>query len=187
MSHCCRNCNTQSVYCRRLNASCRGRGYDRWFAAGAGTAGKHTRRSTWSRSLSPWLMKHSTKGRKAVRAGDRKRTCDAAHSAIFHRKFIAPENRPRVSRNLKAVNIPHFPPILHGRILKVVMRSQTPLRFAHRLSKKAGLDSVCPRCFVTVAWSQSEPDLGRFEKEHVCDRSLLERVSRILHRRFAVH
>ena len=67
------------------------------------------------------------------------------------------------------------------------MRSQAPLRFAHRVSKEASLDSICRRCFVTVGSSRSEADLERFEDEHVCNPVLLERVSRMLHRRSPVH
>ena len=40
---------------------------------------------------------------------------------------------------------------------------------------EAGIDSICTRCFATVATVKKEADLGRFEREHKCDPMKLER------------
>ena len=41
--------------------------------------------------------------------------------------------------------------------------------FARRLNNDATIDSICPRCFVTVGQSLREADLERAEQSHVCN------------------
>jgi hypothetical protein len=41
--------------------------------------------------------------------------------------------------------------------------------FPHRQNKNGTFDSICPKCFLTVANAIQEVDLVRFEKCHVCD------------------
>ena len=48
--------------------------------------------------------------------------------------------------------------------------------FAHR-SAEHGVDSICTRCFVTVATVEEESDLDHFERQHVCDPEILERYA----------
>jgi hypothetical protein len=43
--------------------------------------------------------------------------------------------------------------------------------FPHRMNRDGTFDSICPRCFVTVANAIHETDLARFERCHVCDSS----------------
>lgn len=43
------------------------------------------------------------------------------------------------------------------------------MKFAHRANEDGTLDSICPRCFVTIANSTWEADLERVEMAHVCD------------------
>jgi hypothetical protein len=43
--------------------------------------------------------------------------------------------------------------------------------FPHRLNQNGTFDSICPKCFVTVANAIHEADLARFERCHVCDRT----------------
>jgi hypothetical protein len=63
--------------------------------------------------------------------------------------------------------------------MQVDTRIQVTVKFARRL-KKDGLDSICPRCFITVGSAQNEDGLEPLEREHVCDPILLERVNRLL-------
>ena len=48
--------------------------------------------------------------------------------------------------------------------------------FAHR-SAEYGVDSICRRCFVTVATVEEESDLELFERQHVCDPEILDRYA----------
>ena len=53
--------------------------------------------------------------------------------------------------------------------------------FSHRF-RKSGVESICTRCFFTIARTRRETDLERFEREHVCDPVMMEwfeRVSRM--------
>ena len=45
--------------------------------------------------------------------------------------------------------------------------------FPHRVNENGMIDSICPRCFVTIGSSQREGDLAKMESDHVCDPSLL--------------
>ena len=53
------------------------------------------------------------------------------------------------------------------------MSSSERLIFAHRFSPEGTVDSICPRCFVTVASVKNEADLVLNEARHVCDPFLL--------------
>lgn len=53
--------------------------------------------------------------------------------------------------------------------------------FPHRMNKNGTIDSVCPRCFVTVGCSTWEADLDRMEAAHVCEPSRLNSFNQ--HRR----
>lgn len=46
--------------------------------------------------------------------------------------------------------------------------------FARRHNPDGTTDSICTRCFVTVASSRSEPDLEGEENRHVCNHQVLE-------------
>jgi hypothetical protein len=47
--------------------------------------------------------------------------------------------------------------------------------FSHRPQRNGSYDSICTRCFATVARSHNEADLEAEEKRHVCDESVLMR------------
>ena len=41
-------------------------------------------------------------------------------------------------------------------------------RFPHSTNRDGTIDSICPRCFMTVATSRNEADLDRMELLHEC-------------------
>ena len=47
------------------------------------------------------------------------------------------------------------------------------LKFPHRMNKNGTIDSICPRCYATIATSTWEADLDRIESGHVCEPSRL--------------
>jgi hypothetical protein len=47
------------------------------------------------------------------------------------------------------------------------------LKFAHRFVPDGTVESICARCFATIASATSEPDLALKEAQHVCDPFLL--------------
>ena len=49
------------------------------------------------------------------------------------------------------------------------MTSSERLKFAHSFVKDGSVDSICPRCFATVASAACETDLVLKEQQHVCD------------------
>ena len=49
------------------------------------------------------------------------------------------------------------------------MPSSKQLEFVHRFTPDGTVDSICPRCFVTVAFATKEADLVPKEEQHVCD------------------
>ncbi|MGB6692249.1 MAG: hypothetical protein WBE76_30770 [Terracidiphilus sp.] len=49
------------------------------------------------------------------------------------------------------------------------MPSSEQLKFAHRFIPDGTVDSICPRCFVTVGPAANETDLVPKEEQHVCD------------------
>ena len=69
-------------------------------------------------------------------------------------------------------------PVVGYERLKVntVIRSQLPLvswldetAFVHLILANGTTDSICTRCFVTVATAMRETDLNRAEQNHACD------------------
>jgi len=61
------------------------------------------------------------------------------------------------------------------------VNSPSLLPFSHRF-RKSGVDSICTRCFCTLAEGRRETDLDRFEREHICDPVMMkwfERASQI--------
>lgn len=50
------------------------------------------------------------------------------------------------------------------------MRSVMPVEFSHRMNGNGTMDSICPRCYVTVATSTWESELERAEHAHNCER-----------------
>jgi hypothetical protein len=46
--------------------------------------------------------------------------------------------------------------------------------FAHRRNHDCTFDSICPRCFRTIAESAREPELQNAEDSHVCNPSIVE-------------
>jgi hypothetical protein len=50
----------------------------------------------------------------------------------------------------------------------------TPLPFyPHRHNKNGTYDSICLKCFATVATAQTEPELAFYNRRHICDPLLL--------------
>ena len=49
-----------------------------------------------------------------------------------------------------------------------VNRSTNNSEFPHRMNKDGTIDSICPRCFVTLGRSTWEADLDRMEAAHLC-------------------
>lgn len=57
--------------------------------------------------------------------------------------------------------------------------TQEPAKFAHRINPDGTADSICSRCFATVAAVKVETELLRHEQQHICDSVLVEHYSRI--------
>ncbi len=51
-------------------------------------------------------------------------------------------------------------------------------KFAHRANRDGTFDSVCLKCFKTVAFDSREATLSDKECEHVCEDVVLDRLSR---------
>jgi hypothetical protein len=49
--------------------------------------------------------------------------------------------------------------------------------FPHRHNGDGSHDSICAKCFLTVASDKDEAELVQFERDHVCDPVLLDRFS----------
>ena len=49
--------------------------------------------------------------------------------------------------------------------------------FQHRLNASGSYDSICIRCFTTVAKAQKESELAGHESAHTCDEWELYRLS----------
>ena len=47
--------------------------------------------------------------------------------------------------------------------------------FSHRPQRNGSYDSICTKCFATVARSHNEADLEAEENRHVCDKDVLMR------------
>jgi hypothetical protein len=55
-----------------------------------------------------------------------------------------------------------------------------PIRdFPHRLNEDGTFDSICPKCFDTVATAESESGLEKGELSHICDPSRLAALQTI--------
>ena len=50
--------------------------------------------------------------------------------------------------------------------------------FAHRQNKEGTVDSICMKCFATVALSLREAEVEQREHGHRCDPEALERLNR---------
>jgi hypothetical protein len=50
------------------------------------------------------------------------------------------------------------------------MAETTRLLFAHRKNPDGSFDSICNRCYQTVATAKIEAELDAFEGEHICGR-----------------
>ena len=48
-----------------------------------------------------------------------------------------------------------------------------PTNFPHRRDRDGLYDSICPRCFATVARSKPEAELEELERSHICHSSFL--------------
>jgi hypothetical protein len=57
----------------------------------------------------------------------------------------------------------------------LVLASPRHLKFAHRFNPDGTVDSICPRCFVTVDSAAKELDLVVNEEKHICDPFLVAR------------
>lgn len=51
-------------------------------------------------------------------------------------------------------------------------------KFVHRPNRDGTFDTICPRCFITVATKPMEEDLRTPERDHQCDPKLLERYKK---------
>jgi hypothetical protein len=51
-------------------------------------------------------------------------------------------------------------------------------KFVHRANRDKTFDSICWDCFITVATEESEPDLEKAERNHVCDPSTIATYSK---------
>ena len=49
----------------------------------------------------------------------------------------------------------------------------TPAKFPHRRDRDGLFDSICPRCFATVARSKAEVEMEALESSHICHSSFL--------------
>jgi hypothetical protein len=44
-------------------------------------------------------------------------------------------------------------------------------KYPHRVNLDGSWDSICPRCYLTIANRKTERELAAFEKTHVCHES----------------
>lgn len=57
----------------------------------------------------------------------------------------------------------------------MVTQPDEQFSFAHRLNDDGTFDSICPRCFATVAVKRNETELDSEERRHVCNPRVAER------------
>jgi hypothetical protein len=50
-----------------------------------------------------------------------------------------------------------------------------PPQFYHRLNSDGTVDTICARCFITIAHKEREDDLEPWERAHDCDPEVLQR------------
>jgi hypothetical protein len=55
------------------------------------------------------------------------------------------------------------------------MAFQTAAFFPHRRNKDGSFDSICLKCFATVASHMTQEELKELDKTHTCENSLLSR------------
>jgi hypothetical protein len=53
------------------------------------------------------------------------------------------------------------------------MSFQLPPYYPHRRNKNGTFDSICLKCFGTVAANKTEDELAELDKRHVCSDSIL--------------
>ena len=66
--------------------------------------------------------------------------------------------------------------------------ASTLRKFPHRLNRDGSYDSICLKCFATVANTQTEIELTAFDKSHACNHAMLSdrRLFRAPHSKFTV-
>jgi hypothetical protein len=57
------------------------------------------------------------------------------------------------------------------------MTFQAQPTFPHRHNRDGVIDSICSRCFVTIASAEVESELAQYERSHVCDPIRLYQLS----------
>ncbi len=57
-------------------------------------------------------------------------------------------------------------------------------QYAHRRNYDGTVDSICKRCYLTVARAYREMDLTQLEVRHICQPVERRRATRIAHRVF---
>jgi hypothetical protein len=45
--------------------------------------------------------------------------------------------------------------------------------FPHRHNRDGSFDSICTKCFVTIASAQTDAELAVYDKKHICDPGVL--------------
>jgi len=53
------------------------------------------------------------------------------------------------------------------------------LIFAHRNNLDGTCDTICSRCFQTIATVRDEAEFPKIEGQHICDPHILERFGRL--------
>jgi hypothetical protein len=48
------------------------------------------------------------------------------------------------------------------------------VKYPHRTNPDGTIDSICPRCFMTIGTSFSESELEHIEAQHICDAERFE-------------
>ena len=66
--------------------------------------------------------------------------------------------------------------------------ASTLCTFPHRLNRDGSFDSICLRCFATVANAATETELTAHDQNHICDQTMLcdRRLFRAPHSQFAM-
>ena len=72
----------------------------------------------------------------------------------------------------------HLPCPLKRMRYHIAMDPVTRPVFAHRQNKEGTVDSICMKCFATVALSLREAEIEQREQGHRCDPEALERLNR---------
>jgi hypothetical protein len=66
--------------------------------------------------------------------------------------------------------------------------ASTLRKFPHRLNRDGSYDSICLKCFATVANTRTEIELTAFDKSHACNHAMLcdRRLFHAPHSKFTV-